>query len=101
SRTPLHVRGEHELPVPPLPVPDPRLFGALGSGGAVELARGSRRTRVAPRRRARDMLSALSDYASVRLFAQRARAARPGFQLTADNARAVAEICARLDGLPL
>ena len=39
--------------------------------------------------------------ASVRLFAARARAEAPGFQLTRDNAQLVAEICRRLDGLPL
>jgi len=38
---------------------------------------------------------------SVRLFVARARAVRPDFQLDADNARAVAEICRRVDGLPL
>jgi predicted ATPase/DNA-binding SARP family transcriptional activator len=40
-------------------------------------------------------------YPAVRLFADRAAAARPGFVVTADNAGAVAEICRRLDGLPL
>ena len=43
----------------------------------------------------------LDDYASVRLFMARARAAAPGFELTGRNAQAVAEICRRLDGLPL
>jgi predicted ATPase len=42
-----------------------------------------------------------ADYASVRLFAARARAGAPGFELTRSNAQAVAEICRRLDGLPL
>jgi predicted ATPase len=41
------------------------------------------------------------DYASVRLFAARARAEAPGFELTKSNAPVVAEICRRLDGLPL
>ena len=41
------------------------------------------------------------DYASVQLFAARARAVAPGFALTSRNAQAVAEICRRLDGLPL
>ena len=40
-------------------------------------------------------------FASVQLFVARARAAAPGFELTARNAQAVAEICRRLDGLPL
>jgi predicted ATPase len=42
-----------------------------------------------------------ADYPSVRLFADRARAEAPGFQLTSSNAQVVAEICRRLDGLPL
>ena len=42
-----------------------------------------------------------ADYASVQLFAARARAEAPGFELTRRNAQVVAEICRRLDGLPL
>jgi predicted ATPase len=45
--------------------------------------------------------AALAGIPSVALFTQRARDAKPGFNLTAENAAAVAEICARLDGLPL
>ncbi|HEX2884536.1 MAG TPA: adenylate/guanylate cyclase domain-containing protein [Candidatus Limnocylindria bacterium] len=74
SRAPLHVYGEQEYPVPPLDVPDPR---ALPSAEAV------------------------GRYESVALFVERARAALPTFRLTDDNAAAVAEICVRLDGLPL
>jgi predicted ATPase len=74
SRTVLRLRGEHEYPVPPLSVPDP---------GA-----------------APDPVGMLS-HASVTLFVERAHAADPNFELTADNAGAVAEICRRLDGLPL
>ena len=74
SRTVLRLSGEYELAVPPLPVPPP---GAAGDA------------------------TALQDYASVRLFAARACAEAPGFELTRRNIEAVAEICRRLDGLPL
>src|SRR5207237_10213424 len=60
SRAPLRVRGEHELPVPPL-----------------------------------------SEDAAVQVFLERARAAAPHFRVTAENAEAVAEICRKVDGLPL
>jgi predicted ATPase len=43
----------------------------------------------------------LSEYEAVQLFLGRARETRPSFTLTDDNAAAVAEICERLDGLPL
>jgi len=43
----------------------------------------------------------LNDYSAVALFVERAQMAKHDFQLTEDNARAVAEICATLDGLPL
>ena len=74
SRTVLRLRGEHEFTVPPLPVPP------AGVG--------------------RDPAD-LKGYASVSLFAERARSVAPGFELTDANAGAVAEICRRLDGLPL
>ena len=74
SRAVLRISGEHECPVPPLPVPP-----AGAAPDPEELRR----------------------YASVALFAERAHAADPGFELTGGNAAAVAEICRRLDGLPL
>jgi Domain of unknown function (DUF4062) len=74
SRTVLRLSGEHEFPVPPLPVPQT---------GAGQNAADARR------------------YAAVRLFVERARAATPDFELTSGNAGDVAEICRRLDGLPL
>src|SRR5947207_951468 len=74
SRAALHVYGEHEFPVPPLALPDSR------SMPPVEV---------------------LSQYPAVALFVQRAVAAKPDFELSGENARAVTEICARLDGLPL
>ncbi len=78
SRAILRLSGEHEYPVPPLSLPD-------RPGGASDRSSFD----VAPRAEA------------VRLFAQRASAARPGFTLSGDNAAAVAAICHRLDGLPL
>jgi predicted ATPase/class 3 adenylate cyclase len=74
SRVILEVRGEQEYSVPPLDPPDTEDMPALGALRSVE---------------------------AVRLFTERALAADPGFRLTDQNARAVAEITARLDGLPL
>ncbi len=74
SREVLHVRGEQEFAVPPLTLPDPEHLP--------------------------DLL-ALSQYEAVALFIQRAQAVRPEFEVTSANAPAVAEICVRLDGLPL
>ena len=74
SRQPLMIAGERIYPVPPLDVPaDP------------DLARATE----------------LEHSASIELFVDRARAIRPGFVLTDHNAKAVAEICRQLDGLPL
>jgi predicted ATPase/DNA-binding CsgD family transcriptional regulator len=74
SRALLHVPAEQVFPVPPLALPD------LSQLLASEL---------------------LTQSGAVALFVQRAQAIQPSFQLTAANARAVAEICVRLDGLPL
>ena len=82
SREPLGVAGETAWPVPPLPVPPLPDAGAVGPPPPPDPA-------------------ALARYAAVRLFAERAAGARPGFALTAGNAAAVAAVCARLDGLPL
>ena len=70
----MQVYGEQEYLVPPLAVPD------LGSMNG---------------------FTALSQYEAVDLFCQRAQAVKPGFALTEGNASAIAEICVRLDGLPL
>ncbi len=74
SRIALRLYGEHEFPVPPLSLPD------TASLPPVER---------------------LTRYEAVRLFVDRARAIRPDFSLTEENAPAVIEICSRLDGLPL
>jgi predicted ATPase/DNA-binding SARP family transcriptional activator len=73
SREALGVPGEMLFPIPPLAWPE-------------EAAA----TRVD-----------LAEYPAVRLFADRAAAVRPGFELSGDNAAAVVEICRRLDGMPL
>ena len=74
SREPLGIPGETVFVVPPLRVPDPD--AALA---ADELRR----------------------YEGVSLFVERAAAAAPGFDLVPENVADVAQICARLDGLPL
>jgi predicted ATPase len=72
SRRLLNIAAEQELQVLPLPVP----------AGNTDLLQHA-------------------NYESVRLFVDRAQAARPDFQVTAHNASAVAELCSRLEGLPL
>jgi predicted ATPase/class 3 adenylate cyclase len=74
SREPLGVSGEQEYPVPPLDLPDPDDVPAPED---------------------------LSRYESLALFVERARAVAPEFEPTPDDVAAIAEICARLDGLPL
>jgi len=74
SRARLHVYGEHEYQVPPLALPDLRIPMAVEE---------------------------LSTNPTVALFLERARAVKPSFELTDENALAVAIICTRLDGLPL
>lgn len=74
SRARLHLRDEREYIVPALAVPEP----------AVELS-----------------ASESGQYAAVELFTERARAVQSNFEITNENALAVARICARVDGLPL
>jgi predicted ATPase len=69
-----HLYGEREFSVPPLDVPNPN-FG-------VETTE-------------------LGQYAAIQLFLERARAVVPDFALTPENGGIIAQICARLDGLPL
>jgi len=74
SQAPLHLYGEHEFPVPPLALPDPKSIPPL---------------------------EVLSRLPAIELFVERARAVKHQFTLTKENAPAVAAICSRLDGLPL
>lgn len=74
SRAPLHLRGEHDVAVRPLALPE--------------------RHQLPP-------IEALPQYAAIALFLERAAAVKVDFALTATTASAVAAICQRLDGLPL
>lgn len=73
SRRRLHLRGEQELVLAPLPLPE------AGAGTAEQL----------------------SSFPGIQLFVDRARSARATFELTEENAPTVASLCRRLDGLPL
>jgi predicted ATPase/class 3 adenylate cyclase len=75
SREALHVRAEHVYRVPPLGLPP----ASLKKPSALRL----------------------EQFEAIQLFVDRARAVQSDFRLTDDNAAAVAEICRRLDGLPL
>jgi predicted ATPase/serine/threonine protein kinase len=74
SQAPLHIYGEHEFPVPPLALPDPKSI-------------------LRP--------EVLSRLPAIALFVERAQAVKHQFAFTNENAAAVAAICSRLDGLPL
>ncbi|MGZ4618437.1 MAG: AfsR/SARP family transcriptional regulator, partial [Frankiaceae bacterium] len=74
SREPMRIESEVTWRTPSLALPDPANIPSVET---------------------------LATVASVRLFVDRAAAAAPGFALTGDNAAAVAEICYRLDGMPL
>ncbi len=73
SREPLRIRGEHELHLAPLELPDPEATSP----------------------------SQIAATAAVRLFVERTRTSDPGFEIDSSNAASIAEICATLDGLPL
>lgn len=74
SREGLHISGEREYPIPPLELPNPAQSQSL---------------------------EALSQCSAVQLFLHRAQAVQPDLQITNETGPAVAEICRRLDGLPL
>jgi predicted ATPase/DNA-binding CsgD family transcriptional regulator len=79
SRQRLRVRGEHEFAVPLLPLPDLQRLAQVKVG----------------------LAAVLTNNAALALFVERTQTVKPNFDLTDDNALAIAEICARLDGLPL
>jgi predicted ATPase/DNA-binding XRE family transcriptional regulator len=78
SRSVLHLRDEHEFLVPPLELP-----------------------RASSPARLRDLTEDIIEYGAVHLFVERARNIHPDFTLTREDAPIAAEICWRLDGLPL
>jgi predicted ATPase/DNA-binding SARP family transcriptional activator/Flp pilus assembly protein TadD len=91
SRRRLHLPGEQELPVMPLPVP-------------VEAVSSQRSALSGDEERAGDLTSEpspLTSNPSFQLFVDRAQVARPGFQLTPNSTAEVARLCARLEGMPL
>ncbi len=79
SREPLAIAGETAWPVPPLSLPDH--WRELSAGP--------------------DAVERLTQYEAVRLFIERATIARPAFQVSNENVHLVAQICWRLDGIPL
>ncbi len=74
SRAALRLQGEYEFAVSPLPLPDLKHLPAQEH---------------------------LTQNAAISLFVQRAQAIKPNFEMTETNARSIAEVCIRLDGLPL
>jgi predicted ATPase/DNA-binding CsgD family transcriptional regulator len=100
SREALRLRGEHVLAVPPLAVRDDggrRAAPAWAGGGSERRQDGE----TARRPEELALPSSRLPPPAVRLFVQRARAARADFVLDATNGADVAAICAQLDGLPL
>ena len=86
GRAPLRLRGEYEVALAPLAVPDPARLLSPPAPSAPPNG-------LDP--------ATLEPYPAIALFVERAAAVRPTFALTGQNARSVVEVCARLDGLPL
>ncbi|MFN8593367.1 MAG: tetratricopeptide repeat protein [Thermomicrobiales bacterium] len=84
SRERLHLRGEHEMPLPPLSTPESSAFIPRSGADPKPLD-----------------LDRISRSEAVQLFVQRAQAVKADFAITSENAEAVAELARRLDGLPL
>lgn len=97
SRARLRLTGESVVLVPPLSVPPPAPEPVAVEPVPVRRGRGPRPAVGVDL----PLLNSASQSAAVQLFVARARAVQPAWQLTADNVSAVAEICRRLDGLPL
>jgi predicted ATPase/DNA-binding CsgD family transcriptional regulator len=89
SRVALRLSGEYELTVEPLALPDPAPTSAVSAASA------------APAPTTPEVLEAVLASPACALFVARAQAVRPELRLTAATAPLIAEICWRLDGLPL
>lgn len=85
SREPLHIAGENELPISPLDIPPREMLPGTYPAGS-------------PRAHPVDFIQRFD---AILLYVERASSVLPGFCITDENATAVAEICIRLDGLPL
>jgi predicted ATPase/DNA-binding CsgD family transcriptional regulator len=96
SRTRLHLSGEHEIAVPPLSLPPLTKATQTTERTVVGMAI----TRK-PSMFSMTAVAELTQYDAVRLFIERAQAVKADFAVTNESAPAVAEICYRLDGLPL
>lgn len=94
SREPLGVPGEQNFRVPSLSVPPPKNPPIACVGEGVVLVS----SLLNP---SESYVSDLTQYESVRLFIDRALLGNPGFKVTNENAPALAELCMRLDGIPL
>jgi predicted ATPase len=89
SREALHVRGERQFPVPPLEIPQwARLQPDLPLEAQFSLPEVARPTE-------------LLRYSAVAMFTEAAQRVEPDFDLSQENAQAVAQLCGQLDGLPL
>lgn len=82
SQQSLNLEGERELPI--LPLPTPNVESLSSTPDAQHLPPES-----------------LMQFASVQLFVDRAQASKPDFQVTQGNSAAIAQLCDRLEGIPL
>ena len=98
SREPLGIAGERTFPVPPLALPE---LSEIQDRSRGKISASEKSEDLSDSTAPADFLEKLTQFEAVRLFIDRAVAVQPTFVLTNDNAPFVAEICHRLDGIPL